>query len=116
MASTPNTLQRRATVRYYTRMNPDRMFPLLVILAREQIQEVVKESVKQAASESFKASQALFFESFSSFASNAMRPLGAPDAASISTTKTPLHTWLTMPDSSSVSRPVIQGRRSALTA
>jgi hypothetical protein len=49
--------ERRATVRYYTRMNPDRMFPLLVILSAEQIQEVVKAKVKQAASESFKVEE-----------------------------------------------------------
>jgi len=45
---------RRATVRYYTRMNPDRMFPLLVILSAKQVQEIVKAKVKQAVSESFR--------------------------------------------------------------
>jgi hypothetical protein len=54
--------ERRATVRYYTRMNPDRMFPLLVILSREQIQEVVKKSVTQAASESFKVEEGSLVE------------------------------------------------------
>ncbi len=49
--------ERRATVRYYTRMNPDRMFPLLVILSAEEIQEVVKAKVKQAASETFKVEE-----------------------------------------------------------
>jgi hypothetical protein len=44
--------ERRATVRYYTRMNPDRMFPLLVILSAKQIEEV-KKAVKQAVSASF---------------------------------------------------------------
>jgi hypothetical protein len=45
--------ERRATVRYYSRMNPDRMFPLLVILSAKQIEEVVKKAVKQAVSKSF---------------------------------------------------------------
>ncbi len=49
--------ERRATVRYYTRMNPDRMFPLLVILSAEQIEEVVKARVKQAVSEAFKVAE-----------------------------------------------------------
>jgi hypothetical protein len=49
--------ERRATVRYYTRMNPDRMFPLLVILSAEQIREVVKKSVKQVESEAFKVEE-----------------------------------------------------------
>ncbi|MBP3958050.1 hypothetical protein J8F10_22570 [Gemmata sp. G18] len=40
-------------MRYYTRMNPDRMFPLLVILSEEEIAEIVKEKVKQAVSETF---------------------------------------------------------------
>ena len=34
--------ERVATVRYYSRMNPDRMFPLLVVLSAKQIEEVVK--------------------------------------------------------------------------
>ncbi|QJW96890.1 hypothetical protein [Frigoriglobus tundricola] len=45
---------RRATVRYYSRMNPDRMFPLLVILSAQQVQEIAKAKVKQAVSESFR--------------------------------------------------------------
>jgi hypothetical protein len=49
--------ERRATVRYYTRMNPDRMFPLLVILSAQQVQEIVKAKVKQAVSESFKVEE-----------------------------------------------------------
>lgn len=49
--------ERRATVRYYTRMNPDRMFPLLVILSEQQVQEVVKARVGQASSEAFKVEE-----------------------------------------------------------
>ena len=49
--------ERRATVRYYTRMNPDRMFPLLVILSAKEIEEVVKKAVKQAVSEAFRVAE-----------------------------------------------------------
>jgi hypothetical protein len=45
---------RRATVRYYARMNPDRMFPMLVVLSAREVAEVVKKHVKQATSEAFK--------------------------------------------------------------
>lgn len=45
--------KRQATVRYYERMNPERMFPLLVVLSREKIQEVVKRAVVQAQSQHF---------------------------------------------------------------
>ncbi|VTT98086.1 unnamed protein product [Gemmataceae bacterium] len=41
--------QRRATVRYYSRMNPDRVFPLLVTLTREEVERVVKRNVEQTA-------------------------------------------------------------------
>jgi hypothetical protein len=44
-------------VRYYSRMNPDRMFPLLVILSAKQIEEVVKKRVKQAVSDAFKVEE-----------------------------------------------------------
>ncbi len=40
---------RRATVRYYTRMNPARVFPLLVTLTRQEVEEVVKRHVGQKA-------------------------------------------------------------------
>lgn len=49
-----STSSRRATVRYYARMNPDRMFPMLVVLSAREIAEVVKKHVKQATSEAFK--------------------------------------------------------------
>lgn len=51
-AARPET-ERRATVRYYARMNPDRMFPLLVVLSSYRVAEVVKARVRQAASEAF---------------------------------------------------------------
>ncbi len=41
--------ERRATVRYYSRMNPDRVFPLLVMLTREEVEKVVKRHVEQMA-------------------------------------------------------------------
>jgi len=41
------TYTRRATVRYYSRMNPDRVFPLLVMMTREEVERVVKRHVEQ---------------------------------------------------------------------
>jgi hypothetical protein len=38
---------RRATVRYYHRMNPGRLFPLLVVLSHEAVLEVAKRGVAQ---------------------------------------------------------------------
>src|SRR5262249_23121759 len=38
----------QATVRYYQQMNPERMFPLLVVLSKKAVQEVVKRGVAQA--------------------------------------------------------------------
>jgi hypothetical protein len=49
----PAPVERRATVRYYERMNPQRMFPLLVVLSRHEIQQIVKRQVTQAQSKSF---------------------------------------------------------------
>ncbi len=45
----PETTERRATVRYYSRMNPDRVFPLLVMLTRDEVEKVVKQDVEQTA-------------------------------------------------------------------
>ncbi len=47
------TVKRRATVRYYSRMNPQRTYPFLVILSAEQIAEIVKKRVKQVEGTSF---------------------------------------------------------------
>ena len=43
------TESRRATVRYYSRMNPERVFPLLVMLTRDEVEKVVKRHVEQKA-------------------------------------------------------------------
>lgn len=39
--------KRQTTVRYYERMNPNRMFPLLVVISKEKIREVQKKHVQQ---------------------------------------------------------------------
>jgi hypothetical protein len=43
-------LRRRTTVRYYTQMNPARLFPLLVCLSKETIKKVVLQGVAQVES------------------------------------------------------------------
>jgi hypothetical protein len=58
----PRPTQRRATVRYYSRMNPERLFPLLVILSRAEIEAVVKRGVRQAQSEAFTVSEGSLVE------------------------------------------------------
>ncbi|MBI1915843.1 MAG: hypothetical protein HYS12_14080 [Planctomycetes bacterium] len=52
-APAPRTAQRQATVRYFHRMNPERTFPLLVVLSKKMIREVVKKAVAQASSQRF---------------------------------------------------------------
>jgi hypothetical protein len=47
-------IERRATVRYYERMNPDRLYPLLVILSRAEIEKVAQANVGQKQSEPFR--------------------------------------------------------------
>jgi type II secretion system (T2SS) protein E len=44
---------RQATVRYYHRINPERTYPLLVILSDKQIREIAKRNVGQASSGRF---------------------------------------------------------------
>lgn len=44
---------RQATVRYYHRMNPQRVYPFLVVLSKEEIAEIVQGGVKQAVGERF---------------------------------------------------------------
>jgi len=44
-----STTERRATVRYYSRMNPDRVVPLLVMLTRHEVEEIIKKHVEQRA-------------------------------------------------------------------
>ncbi|OWK38846.1 hypothetical protein [Fimbriiglobus ruber] len=55
-------VKRRATVRYYDRMNLQRSYPLLVILSAEEIQEIVKKAVKQAESASFQVEAGSYVE------------------------------------------------------
>jgi hypothetical protein len=50
-------VDRHATVRYYHRMTPERLFPLLVILSRKVIQEVIKKGVSQAQSRIFQVEE-----------------------------------------------------------
>lgn len=52
-AEEPRKVGRHATVRYYSRMNPLRMFPLLVVISEKTILEVAKKAVAQRRSERF---------------------------------------------------------------
>ncbi len=47
-------VQRQATVRFYSRMNPDRVFPFLVILSEKMIEKIIQKHVGQQASGPFK--------------------------------------------------------------
>jgi hypothetical protein len=44
---------RRATVRYYTRMNPERVYPLLVLITRDMVEKVQKKGTAQKSSKPF---------------------------------------------------------------
>jgi hypothetical protein len=46
-------ISRQATVRYYHRMNPQRVYPFLVVLSKEEIAEIVQGGVKQTVGERF---------------------------------------------------------------
>ncbi len=46
-------VERQATIRYYSQMAPERMFPLLVVISRKAILEVVKQDVVQKQSKKF---------------------------------------------------------------
>src|SRR5262249_22843833 len=46
-------VERQATLRYYERLNPERMFPLPGVRSKKEIQEVVKRGVAQAQSQRF---------------------------------------------------------------
>jgi hypothetical protein len=41
------TESRRVTVRYYSRMNPDRVFPLLIMLTRDAVEKIARKHVGQ---------------------------------------------------------------------
>lgn len=56
------TVQRKATVRYFSRMNPRKMFPLRVILSRRAIQKVVKKAVAQVSSAGFEVAMGSVIE------------------------------------------------------
>src|SRR5262249_3359266 len=58
----PRPVERRATVRYYHRMNPERTFPLLVILSRHEVEAVVKRNVSQAQSQAFTVNEGTLVE------------------------------------------------------
>jgi hypothetical protein len=44
----PKTVSRHATVRYYCRMNPERTYPLVVVLSEEQLKTIVQKGVAEA--------------------------------------------------------------------
>jgi sec-independent protein translocase protein TatA len=46
-------LTRRATVRYYNRMNPERVYPLLVLITRDMVEKVHKKHTDQRTSAPF---------------------------------------------------------------
>jgi hypothetical protein len=52
-APSPPLVERQATIRYYHRMSPERMFPLLVVISRKAILKVIKKNVAQKQSEMF---------------------------------------------------------------
>lgn len=49
----PRILTRRATVRYYGRMNAMRLFPLVVVLSRQQLIKLVQAGIRQQSSAPF---------------------------------------------------------------
>jgi hypothetical protein len=51
--ATKAVVTKRATVRYYSRMNPERVYPLLVILSREAVEKVRKQDTDQRTSGPF---------------------------------------------------------------
>ena len=48
------TATRRATVRYYNRMNPERVYPFLVMITKKMVERAVKEGTDQKGSAPFK--------------------------------------------------------------
>lgn len=53
VASPQKPIVRRATVRYYRRMNPDRAYPLLVLITKDLIDRIKKKDTDQITSEAF---------------------------------------------------------------
>jgi hypothetical protein len=53
----PRKTERQATVRHYHRMNPEKTFPLLVIISKKKILEVVQRGVRQKTSQRFQVAE-----------------------------------------------------------
>ncbi|GIW79079.1 MAG: hypothetical protein KatS3mg105_0886 [Gemmatales bacterium] len=52
-ASPPHKVERHATVRYYSRMNPQQIFPLLVVISEKDIVQIGRRNVAQSVSDRF---------------------------------------------------------------
>jgi len=52
-AASPPTVRRKATVRYFTRMYPNRLYRLLVVLSGQEVRQLLRNEVGQATSEGF---------------------------------------------------------------
>ncbi len=55
-------VERQTTVRYYHRMNPGKMFPLLVVLSKQKILEITQRGVSQGTSQRFQVEGASLVE------------------------------------------------------
>ncbi len=53
-AGTGRQVDRHATARYYSRMNPQRVYPLMVAISEKSVLEVIKAGVAQAVSKRFR--------------------------------------------------------------
>jgi hypothetical protein len=58
----PKKVERQATVRHYHRMNPEKTFPLLVIISKRKILEVVQRGVRQKTSQRFQVTEGTVVE------------------------------------------------------
>jgi hypothetical protein len=61
-AARPPITERRATVRYYNRMNPQRVYPLLVVIAKTGFEPILQEDVAQRESKPFRAAEGSLVE------------------------------------------------------
>ena len=59
---TERVVSRQATVRYYNRMNPEKVFPLLVVLSEQRIREIVQQRVEQKETGPFEVKKDSFVE------------------------------------------------------
>lgn len=55
MPQRPNAIKRHATVRYYNRMNPETVYPLLVMVTKQMVEKVTKADTDQKSSGPFQA-------------------------------------------------------------